>query len=345
MAENFRANASDNDSPNMTRSDEANGQNQIEYERHTFFYISSDEYRKLFGQENPANYCPNDGSRIPGANEAQMHRQRWQNNHPTIPGHMPHDADTYRRYWWNNHPDVRQPRYSPLDVRQPGCHDRYPSYAPRQYYPNVPIIDIPGTRGISPDGRAWPNGHPNGNPLCPPDHERFHYHPDGQPWNSLRRDLNYIPRISPQSLIPGLRSSINYNHREKEWSDLQHIIAPMIGQSINRYDRTVPASLGCASFVSIVLNKAYHLPIHEININGLEKQLPKYGFKAYSLSQIMPGDIIIGHRKPGHHGHAGIYLGDGQIVNNSSHQQKIVRGNLSQFQNVEYQSVKAYRRV
>lgn len=121
------------------------------------------------------------------------------------------------------------------------------------------------------------------------------------------------------------------------------MVYSMLGRSIRQYDPSIPERLGCARFVSVALNRATGLNIHDANVNGLERSLINNGFVAVPLSQARAGDVIIAKRGAGKHGHAAIYMGDGKIANNSSSSRVIKIDSVNKFNNRSYVSAVAYR--
>jgi hypothetical protein len=128
-------------------------------------------------------------------------------------------------------------------------------------------------------------------------------------------------------------------------ANLKYTVDSMVGHSIREYDRRVPETLGCARFVSAALERAYGLPIRDSGCSSLEQSLKRHGFVAVPLDQAQPGDVIIGHRSAGDHGHAAIYYGNGMIANNSSNERRIAIQSVNKFYASDFRKVVAYRRA
>jgi hypothetical protein len=131
----------------------------------------------------------------------------------------------------------------------------------------------------------------------------------------------------------------------EHWQRSSQVINSMVGHSIQDYDKSIPERLGCARFVSLVLHKADGLPIYDIGVENLESSLRRHGFKQLPISKAKPGDVIIAHRYGNDYGHAAIYVGNGQVANNSSKQRRIAIDSATKFNSPEYQSVCVYRKV
>ncbi len=129
------------------------------------------------------------------------------------------------------------------------------------------------------------------------------------------------------------------------WARLSSTVQGMVGHSTLEYNRNVPENLGCATFVSAALSRAYGLPIKDTGVASLESTIKKNNFQQVSLDQIRPGDVIIGHRGPGDYGHAAIYMGDGQIANNNSGKRRVSIDSVNKFNNPSFKQVRAYRYV
>lgn len=131
----------------------------------------------------------------------------------------------------------------------------------------------------------------------------------------------------------------------EHWQRTDKVIKSMVGHSIQDYDSSIPETLGCARFVSVVLKKADGLPTKDATVEGLENDVRKFGFKKLPLSQAEAGDVIIAHRFGDRPGHAAIYVGNDLIANNSSKQRKIAIESVNKFHSPEYKSVCVYRKV
>lgn len=131
----------------------------------------------------------------------------------------------------------------------------------------------------------------------------------------------------------------------EHWNRSNQVIRSMVGHSIQDYDRSIPERLGCARFVSVVLNRADGLPTRDATVEGLESSLQRFGFRRLPLSQAKPGDVIIAHRYGDEPGHAAMYVGNGKVANNSSRERRVAIQEINKFNSPEYKSVYVYRRV
>jgi hypothetical protein len=181
---------------------------------------------------------------------------------------------------------------------------------------------------VGPDGRQYTHNHVTGQDAPWPPNE-----PDRPDSPERKRDQFDKPS--------GPYTKASAAH----WQRTDKVIKSMVGHSIQDYDSSIPETLGCARFVSVVLKKADNLPTKDATVEGLENDLRRFGFKKLSLSQAQPGDVIIAHRYGDSPGHAAIYVGDDMIANNSSKQRKIAIESVNKFHSSEYKSVFIYRKV
>lgn len=127
------------------------------------------------------------------------------------------------------------------------------------------------------------------------------------------------------------------------WPRLQVTLQEMLGRSIREFDPRVPERRGCAAFISAGLRNSFGLPIYDVNVNNLEGTLKKNGFRQVALSELQPGDIILGNRGNGKPGHAAFYAGNGQIVDNGSNERRIRVASTQVFASNSFKRVVAYR--
>jgi len=127
------------------------------------------------------------------------------------------------------------------------------------------------------------------------------------------------------------------------WGRMSSTIQSMVGHSIREYDPRVPETLGCARFVSAALNRAYGLPIYDSGCQSLASTLKRSGFVTVSFNQLQAGDVIIGDRGAGEHGHAAIYVGNGMIANNNSNKRRVSVDSINKFYSRDFQKVTVYR--
>ncbi|MBI4532668.1 MAG: C40 family peptidase [Candidatus Melainabacteria bacterium] len=191
----------------------------------------------------------------------------------------------------------------------------------------------------------------------------YRYHPlnpDGDQFRTQRQPLSpnwtsapkwyqrhnnrFATPSYPYSRYDDVRQTYRYD-QDPYWPRMNYTIDSMVGDSIRQYDPRVPENLGCARFVSAVLQRTYGLPITDASVDGLEQSLQSNGFVAMPLSQARPGDIIIAHRAPGKPGHAAIYMGNNEVANNNSFKLCISIDPINKFYAPEYQSVVVYRRL
>jgi hypothetical protein len=89
----------------------------------------------------------------------------------------------------------------------------------------------------------------------------------------------------------------------------------LIGQSLwTRYMSN--GNLGCAASVSTVLQHAGFSYANSAGVEGLEQQLLAHGW--HRDSQAQPGDVVMGYRGGGRHGHTGIIGANGLSYDNHS---------------------------
>lgn len=198
----------------------------------------------------------------------------------------------------------------------------------------------------SPDSQtslSYPRSYPN---MDQPGTQRPQYSQNwaGVPTWYPKHNNRFSEPSRPYSRYDDVRQTYRYG-QDPFWPRMSYTIDSMVGKSIRQYDPSIPENLGCARFVSAVLQRTYGLPITDAGIDGLEQSLRTYGFVAMPLSEARPGDIIIGHRAPGEPGHAAIYVGDNQIANNNSFKLRISVDYINKFYAPEFTSVVAYRRL
>ena len=88
-------------------------------------------------------------------------------------------------------------------------------------------------------------------------------------------------------------------------------------------------NLGCAASVSEVM-KVAGVDGHAMSAAGvtlLEEKILKEG--GYRVNNPQPGDIVVGQRGAGQHGHIGIVGEDGKVYHNSSAKRQWVEADLS----------------
>ena len=93
----------------------------------------------------------------------------------------------------------------------------------------------------------------------------------------------------------------------------------LLGESVTRFDASVPTNVGCARMVSQVLKTAgFDNGVIDTNVDNLEAKMKQRGFVAVKESQLQPGDIVIGVGPGPMDGHIGVYGGNGNVLHNSS---------------------------
>ncbi len=259
--------------------------------------------------------------------EAPMYRQ---------PVYAPQPQFAPQRYY------AETPQYSQLAYGPQGrpnvWYYRQPDYRlPLGYNGPIPLSNLPAYNGPqlyeSPVPYANPNNYwYNGQQYNQPYFNLQNRYPIQQP--------NYGPQYVPQRQF----GRTTYGD-DPNYPALQMTINSMLGHSIRDYDPNVPPRLGCARFVSAALNRAYHLPVYDSECNALERDLIGLGYQRISYNQIRPGDVIIGHRAGTRPGHAAIYVGNGQVANNSSVDGVIEIQSADKFNAPDYVSVDVLRRT
>lgn len=132
---------------------------------------------------------------------------------------------------------------------------------------------------------------------------------------------------------------------DQVWQNLAYALRSLLGHSVNEFDQSVPPRLGCARAVSLLLERAYGLPIRDQGCEGLEQTIQNYGWVQVDPRQIQPGDVIVAHRQPGDYGHSAVYVGNDQVYNNNSNTGLMQLDSASKFRSREFLRVNVYRKM
>ena len=109
-----------------------------------------------------------------------------------------------------------------------------------------------------------------------------------------------------------------------------------------RLDGVSPSAIGagylgllaCAHTVSYIAGPTYGLRIVD-SVDNLEGEMRAKGFQRFRWngdeSVLQPGDIVVGHRAGGLHGHTGFYTGNGMMVDDNAASNRIKREPVSSF--------------
>jgi hypothetical protein len=89
--------------------------------------------------------------------------------------------------------------------------------------------------------------------------------------------------------------------------------------SVKEFDSSVATNLGCARMVSeALLRSGMDAGVITTNVDVLEAKLKSRGWVMVPESQLQAGDVIIATGPRADQGHTGIFVGDGQVMHNSS---------------------------
>lgn len=278
-------------------------------------------YQQQWWQDTQMPFEPGRRNMPSGNPELDSYREQWWNqaNNPDgsryYPGRNP-ELDNQRRQWWEQSQYPGDSRYQP--GRNPELNNfreqwwRNAQTRPDGYYgPQAPPYPGSIDQGYPPDG--YEN--------VPPDQ----YDP--------RRD-QYDPRGD------------RYDNRDAvQFQNMGRAIKSVLGHSVEEFDRTVPARLGCVRAVSLVLERTYGMPIRDQNTDRIQETLLSNGWVSIDPSRVQEGDVIIGDRGEGKHGHAAIYVGNDQIFNNDSNTGVMQFDSANKFRTGEFVKIKAYRKV
>lgn len=101
----------------------------------------------------------------------------------------------------------------------------------------------------------------------------------------------------------------------------------LVGQSVTRFDPSVPTNVGCARMASEALCEAgFDRGLIDANVDSFENKLKARNFVMVSESQLKVGDVIIAKGPGPDAGHTAIYAGDGKILGNSTRKGYFVLG-------------------
>ncbi len=111
----------------------------------------------------------------------------------------------------------------------------------------------------------------------------------------------------------------------------------LIGKRTTDYDKRVPTDrLGCVKAVSLLVDQAFGYDTNDVNTRTFEKNLRNKGFAEVAVSDIKPGDVILGYRADGDYSHAALYMGNGKIFNNDSDAGTMQIQSIDKFNSTEY---------
>lgn len=257
--------------------------------------------------------------RPPGYRQEWWEESQYPSNQRYIPSRNP-QLDQYRRQWWNQ--------------------SQYPS--DQRYYPsNNPELDQ--------YRRQWwdQSGYPTDQRYQPGRNPDLNYYRERWWQNSQTPPYTYDRTVPTQEPVPIERGPRYYpgGPGDQQMQYLANAINTYAGHSIAEYDRTVPVRLGCARAVSLVLERAYGVPIREQSCENLERAVQAYGWQQVDPNQIQAGDIIVGQRSPGMKGHTAIYLGNDQIFNNNSNSGIMQIESAGKFRSNEFVQIRVYRKT
>jgi len=88
-----------------------------------------------------------------------------------------------------------------------------------------------------------------------------------------------------------------------------------------KVDITKNGELSCTYFMSSILMILHLLDIKKAphaKVDGLIKNIKKFGWRKISVSNLNPGDIIIWEKTKTRHKHSGFYIGSDKAISNST---------------------------
>lgn len=92
--------------------------------------------------------------------------------------------------------------------------------------------------------------------------------------------------------------------------------------------------LACAHTVTYIAGRQYGLPVVD-SVAAMENVLQRRNFASFrwhgDVSQLQPGDIVVGHRAPGYHGHTGFYIGNGRMIHSNAITDRIQSDSVLEF--------------
>lgn len=233
------------------------------------------------------------------------------------------------------------PQNDDFRVRIPGGPqpDYDPGYYPEGDFPGPPRSNVPyqyrdnyGLSG-SPEDVQGPHG---------PGNNQWEY--DRRREEMVRRRTNKEPRPSDRT-ARGPRRGEDSPTSPEAFQRLQQVTQQLEGRVITEFDHTVPSDLGCARAISLALSNTYGIRTVDQSTAALEQHLPQWGFVEVPWEERRAGDVMVAHRDQGRKSHAAIYMGDGQIFNNSSPKGYMTTESEAKLYNPEYRYIKVYRKV
>lgn len=111
----------------------------------------------------------------------------------------------------------------------------------------------------------------------------------------------------------------------------------LVGKHTTDYDKRLPTDrLGCVKAVSMLVDKALGYDTNDVNTRTFEKDLRNKGFSEVAVSDIKPGDVILGYRANGDYSHSALYMGNGKIFNNDSDLGTMAIQSIDKFNSTEF---------
>jgi len=111
----------------------------------------------------------------------------------------------------------------------------------------------------------------------------------------------------------------------------------LIGKHTTEFDNRLPSDrLGCVKAVSLLVDKGLGYNTNDVNTRTFEKDLRNKGFSEVAVSDIKPGDVILGYRAGGDYSHSALYMGNGKIFNNDSDLGTMAIQSIDKFNSTEY---------
>lgn len=111
----------------------------------------------------------------------------------------------------------------------------------------------------------------------------------------------------------------------------------LVGKHTTDYDKRLPSDrLGCVKAVSMLVDQAFGYNTNDVNTRTFEKDLRDKGFAEVAVSDIKPGDVILGYRADGDYSHSALYMGNGKIFNNDSDAGTMQIQSIDKFNSTEF---------
>jgi hypothetical protein len=230
-------------------------------------------------------------------------------------------------------------------IRIPGRPQYDPGYDPG-YYPENDYPRPPRTDGSYEPNRGEPSGW-SGSPESP--HTGHGPHGSGE-WEydprreEMVRGRNKEPRPYDRT-VRGARRGNDSPTDPEAFRRLQQVTRSLEGRMITEFDPTVPSDPGCARALSFAIENTYNVPLKNDSTAELERSLPQMGYVQIPWEERRAGDVMIAHREEGKKSHGTIYMGQGQIFNNSSPKGYMTTESEAKLYNPEYRYIVVYRKV